>query len=144
MEIVERAESFVLGTGVEARFDELATAVPAAWQEVFARRDELPAPSAGGFAETSRHLGDGRYRETVGVLLDAPLAVPGGMVVTPAPAGRYVHHRHDGAVEEIAAGFQEIYDWAATRDLRLGDVKLDVGYTADGIPQPHDLYIVVA
>ena len=115
MEVVQRPETAVLGLEVTAPFGELAEAVPAAWRRLFARSDELPAPPDGAFAEASLHLGDGRYRETVGVLVSGPVDVPDGMVLTTLPAGRYVRHRHTGPVEAIADAFRAAHEWAAAR-----------------------------
>lgn len=144
MDVVERAAIAVVGVRVEAGFGELGRAVPAAWRDVFGRRHDLPPSGADLYAEASLHLGGGRYRETVGVALAAS-EVPGelvdGLACAVLPAGRYVHHRHVGQVREIAEGFGAMYAWAARRGLTLGALKLDLGYSPDGIARPHDLYI---
>ena len=142
MEIVELGETVVVGIEVVADFGQLLSEMPAAWCELFSRQDELPASGAGVFVEASDHLGDGRYREIIGaVAVVADIPVPNGMAVALFPAGRFVHHRHDGSVATIAGGFQAIYDWAAEQGLTLGNRKLDIGYTADGGEQPHELYV---
>lgn len=144
MDIVERPATVVAGIPVVAPFDQLGTAVPQAWRELFARRDSLPAPSDGAYAEASFGLADGRYHETVGVVLeDHDLRVIGAWSAVYLPAGPFVHHRHDGPVTGIADGFGAIYGWAAGRGLTLGAIKLDVGYTLDGSPRAHDLYVDV-
>jgi len=142
MEIVERGETAVIGIEVVAYFDQLRSEIPAAWRELFSRQVELHALGAGAFVEASSHLGDGLYREIIGavaVVVDVP--VPEGMTVAFLPGGRYVHHRHEGSVATITGGFQSVYDWAAEQGLTLGNRKLDVGYTADGVQQPHELYV---
>ena len=142
MEIVELGETAVIGIEVVAYFGQLRSEMPAAWRELFSRQDELPASGTGVFVEASNHLGDGRYRETIGaVAVVAEVPVPDGMAMALLPSGRFVHHRHDGSVATIAGGFQTIYDWAAEQGLTLGNRKLDVGYTADGVQQPHELYV---
>jgi predicted transcriptional regulator YdeE len=143
MQVVERAGSSVVGIEVVAEFGRLATAVPAAWRELFSRHSEVPTPAAGRYAEASRHLGEGRYREVVGVVVDEPVEPPAGMSAVQVPGGQWVHHHHAGPVAEIGGGFQEIYAWAAERGIRLGERKLDVGYDRDGTDGPHDLYIDV-
>lgn len=141
---IERLDAtVVVGIPVTARFDELSTLVPAAWQQFFARHDALPQPADGRFAEASFSLGDGRYHETVGVPMRGDLRVQGPWSLALVPAGRFVSHRFDGPVEDIGQGFQEIYDWAGAEGVELGDCKLDVGYSADLSPGPHDLYIDV-
>lgn len=142
MEIVELGETVVIGIEVVADFAQLRSEMPAAWRELFSRQDELPGSSTGVFVEASHHLGDGRYRETIGaVAVVADVPVPHGLAMTLLPGGSFVHHRHDGSVAPIAGGFQTIYDWAAEQGLALGNRKLDVGYTADGVEQPHELYV---
>ena len=142
MEIVELGETVVIGIEVVADFGQLRSDMPAAWRELFSRQDELPASGTGVFVEASNHLGDGRYRETIGaVAVVADVSVPDGMGMALIPGGSFVHHRHDGSVATIADGFQTIYDWAAEQGLALGNRKLDVGYTADGVEQPHELYV---
>jgi predicted transcriptional regulator YdeE len=143
VEVVQRPEATVLGVEVVAAFDELGVLVPAAWEQVFARVAQLPVPPPHRFAEASRHLGEGRYRETVGVLVGGPVEVPDGMVLTTLPAGRYVRHRHTGPVETIADGFRAAHEWAGQHGLQVGDVKLDVGYAADGTTGPHELFVDV-
>ena len=144
MEIVELGETAVIGIEVVAYFGQLRSEMPAAWRELFSRQDELPNSGASVFVEASNHLGDGRYRETIGALAvaaDAP--VPDGMTVALLPGGRFVHHRHVGSVATITGGFQSIYDWAAEQGLTLGNRKLDVGYTAAGVQRTHELYVNV-
>jgi predicted transcriptional regulator YdeE len=141
VEIVDRPDAMVLGLEVVAPFDELGTAVPAAWRELFARAHELPAPVDGRFAEASEHLGGGRYRETVGVLLAQPITPPAGMTAALLPAGRFVRHDVTGPVSGITDGFQSVYDWAAARGFTLGERTLDRGYTPDGRETVHQLYV---
>lgn len=152
MEIVERDEIVVIGIEVVANFGQLHSAVPAAWHELFSRQDELPGTGTGVFVEASTHLGEGSYREVIGVVAvgaevtvpaTVPVTVPEGMAVAIIPGGKFVHHRHDGSEATIATGFQAIYDWAADQQLTLGNHKLDVGYTDDGGQHPHELYVDV-
>lgn len=143
MEVVERPRLYLVGIEVVAPFAQLSTAVPEAWGQLRARSDELPGGPARVLAEVSLHLGEGVYRETVGVLVDDLGPVPAGLTAAFVDAGSYVHHRHEGVVEQIAHGFQSIYDWAAEQGVALGPVKVDIGYTADGSPRPHDLFIDV-
>jgi predicted transcriptional regulator YdeE len=144
MEVVELDATAVVGVQVEARFGALSVAVPAAWRDVFGRRGTLPPTTGDLYGEASLHLGQGRYRETVGVVLppaDVPDDLAEGLVCAVLPAGRYVYHRHAGDARDIAASFAAIYDWAAQNALDLGDHKLDLGYTVDGTERSHDLYI---
>ncbi|WP_432493006.1 hypothetical protein [Kineococcus auxinigenes] len=139
--VVRREQTVVVGFPVVGPFAELGALVPAAWQRVFARRDELPQPVDGAFAELSCYLGDGAYHEVVGVALPRPPRVPGSWVVAVAPEGEYAHHRHEGPVEAIGEGFGVLLDAVRAQGRTPGGVKLDVGYRADGRPGPHDLYV---
>jgi predicted transcriptional regulator YdeE len=140
--IVQRTDTLVIGIEVVADFAALSTRVPLAWRELFARLEELPAAAGGRLAEASVELGGGRYRETVGVPIEGPApAIPKGMSVSRLPAGAFVHHRHEGPVTEIGYGFQVIYDWAGEQGIALGELKLDIGYSPDDRPGPHDLFI---
>ena len=143
MQVVQREDTYVVGLRVSAHFSQLNRLVPSLWQELFARREELPETPGEPFVEASVELGDGLYRETVGVALHAQGPAPTGMVLAHVPAGRFVHHRHVGPVEDIARGFQAIYDWSAEQDLTLGSLKLDFGYTVGGSEPHHDLFIDV-
>jgi predicted transcriptional regulator YdeE len=143
MQVVLCAGSSVVGIEVVAEFARLATAVPAAWRELFSRHAEVPTPAGCRYAEASRHLGGGRYREVVGVVVAEPVAPPVGMSAVRIPGGDWVHHRHTGPVAEIGEGFQEIYGWATEQGITLGERKLDVGYHPDGTEGSHDLYIDV-
>lgn len=142
MRVVQREDTFVLGLQVIAPFQQLHQRIPPLWRALFARQGELP-DTGSPFVEASRELGEGRYCETLGVALPAPIEVPEGMALTHVPAGRYVHHVHEGAVEDIAAGFQAIYDWAGQQGLALGALKLDLGYTPGGTDGHHHLFIDV-
>jgi predicted transcriptional regulator YdeE len=141
VDVVEKPELTVVGIEVVADFGDLHTAVPAAWRTLFSRQAELPAPANGAFVEASHELGEGRYREVVGVIVDRHDPVPEGMCAVQVPAGRFLHHRHDGPVTDITSGFQAMYSWASDSGLRLGPYKVDVGYRPDVTDRPHDLYI---
>lgn len=141
MEVVERAQRSVIGIEVVADFDDLRSTVPLAWGVLFARRDELPPPPGGVFVEVSAELGEGRYREVVGVAVEPAGVVPDGMREVRVPAGRFLSHQHEGPVENIADGFAAMYAWAAENGLRLGRWKVDSGYRPDFPHDAHELLI---
>ena len=141
-ELTDLPELRVVGVRVEAPFDELRHRVPAAWQTLFSRAAELPAPDGTGYVEASEHLGDGRYRETVGVLTGPETAVPAGMTAVVLPAARWARLVHGGPVEQIADGFGRLHEFCDGQGLRHGALKLDTGYTRDGVG-PHVLHVEV-
>ena len=141
-ELTDLPELRVVGVQVEAPFDELRHRVPAAWHALFSRAGELPAPDAVGYVEASEHLGDGRYRETVGVLTGPGTAVPAGMTAVVLPATRWARLEHAGPVEQIADGFARLHEFCAGQGLRHGELKLDTGYAHEG-SGPHVLHVDV-
>ena len=141
-ELTELPELRVVGVEVEAPFDELRDRVPAAWHALFSRASELPAPGGTGYVEASRHLGGGRYRETVGVLTGPGTPVPPGMTAVVLPAARWARLGHDGPVAQIADGFARLHEFCAGQGLRHGELKLDTGYAHEG-SGPHVLHVDV-
>lgn len=140
MRLTDLPERSLTGITVECRFDELSTHVPAAWR----RLSDAHPPDGAAYAELSTELGDGRYREVLGLLgpdetLDPTLA-PRTVTV---PAGSWVTTVHDGPEHAIAETFGEMLAWAAARGLEPTGEKLDVGYRLDGTAGPHELGVRV-
>lgn len=141
MQIVERTAMTIVGIEVVAPFAELAVVVPQAWARVFARRSDLLSDPDDVFVEFSTDLGDGDYREILGVVVDAlPASLPEGWSIAKASAGRYLHHRHLGDESTIADTFGAMHRWAEVNGLPVGVHKLDVGYRPDHAAA-HDLYL---
>lgn len=133
MQIIERDAVHVAGPTTRAALSELSTVVPALWREVF---DAHGADAV--FAELSEEPAGHTHVITVGVLADEPA----GEGVT-APAGRWLHHEHRGPLTSIGETYGEMFRLAADSGLRLGTLKLDVGYRADGQETSHDLYLLL-
>lgn len=136
---VELPETHVAGIVVIAGFDDLWTLVPAAWKQIFARKEsDLPDQR---FAGASLTTGDGLYRETVGFVIE-PDALPlPGFSRAILPAGSYIHCRHFGPAVNIADTFAAMYRFAEDEGLSLGNFKLDIGYSSSGEEVLHDLYV---
>lgn len=141
IEIVERPASLVVGRPVLARFQDLGTLVPAAWQ---ALAGSLGPGDTGPFAELSVELVDGRYHETVGALVplreDGAVRVP-GTVGSFVRGGRWAQAAHDGPRHAIAETFGRLLARVAEQGERAGPYKLDVGYRFDGGPERHVLAV---
>ncbi len=138
IEIVERPPALVLGVPVIGEFADLARLVPDAWRTVRRRT----GTTGQELAEVSVDLGDGRYHETVGLLVDATDEVPpAGMVGTLVPGGAWVQTRHDDAADRIAGTFGRLLDWLAAHDRDAGPHKLDMGYRLDGGTEHHVLAV---
>ncbi|WP_152189055.1 hypothetical protein [Georgenia satyanarayanai] len=140
IEIVDRAPVLVVGMPVLAGFHELGTLVPAAWRALSRSLGDDDRP----LAELSVDLGDGRYHETVGVLVPledaARVRVPGA-VGSLVPGGAWAQMVHDGPVHTIAETFGRLLAWAAEQGARPGPHKLDVGYRLDGAAERHTLAV---
>lgn len=79
MQIVDRPAVTIVGIEVVAPFAHLAVVVPPAWARVFARRRDLCADPDDVCVEFSTELGDGDYREILGVVVDTPpVSLPDG------------------------------------------------------------------
>src|SRR5690606_28214660 len=108
---------------VEAKWEDLPQAVPAAWEQLFAAET-----GATSFLEISIGRAAGVYREIVGYLAAKASEVPAGMVSYSIPAGRYLRIIHDGPLEVIPERYALLYSHAAAHGLNATDFKLDFGY----------------
>jgi hypothetical protein len=131
MQIVDRNPVHLVGPTVSAAPTELPAVVPPLWKEVFAAH-----PEGTVLAELSEEPGGDTHVITVGVLADQPAGD-----AVPVPGGRWLHHRHEGPLSSIGETYARMFAHAAEQDLRLGRLKLDVGYLADGREDHHDLYL---
>ena len=135
----------VIGILVEAHWNELHTAVPAAWTRLF---DSGLEPVAGGvrdgFVEVSISREHGFYRELVGIVAESHMLVPQRMVRLDIPSNTYLTIDHDGPLVGIAQGFGALYDHASANGLEATDFKLDFGYQP-GLPAGrHQLHVGLA
>jgi predicted transcriptional regulator YdeE len=132
-------ELVAIGVAVEATWDELPRAVPAAWRSLFERDTGATA-----FLEVSISRENGVYRELVGFLAASSTEVPDGMTRLVIPAQRYLRIMHDGPLQDIAAGFGKLYAHAAVHELGATDFKLDFGYLPGLPPGRHELHVALA
>jgi predicted transcriptional regulator YdeE len=140
IQMESRPQRELIGLAVEAPFAELATEVPAAWR----RLAETSVPAETVWSELSIDLGNGRYREVLGLLDPAPeLVIDAEWERVPVPAGDWLVAEHSGAETAIAETFGLLLEHAAARGLEPTGVKLDVGYRVDGAPARHELCVAV-
>lgn len=138
IETVDLPEMTAIGVLVEAHWDELPGAIPAAWTRLF--ETDTGATS---FLEVSISREGGVYRELVGYLAAKKTEVPAGMTSITIPAQRYLRLHHDGPLAGIAAGFEKLYAHAAVAGLKATDYKLDFGYLVGLPPGRHELHVAV-
>jgi len=146
IEHINRSAFTAIGLLVEAHWNELPRAIPAAWNELFARQSEL-TPSCGPlgqYLEVSVQRQDGFYRELVGVIVQPDVRPPAGMVKLLIPANRYLRLVHDGPLAGITDGFQSLYDQAEAEGIEASDFKLDIGYRPGLPPGRHELLVGLA
>jgi len=138
IETVELPEMHAIGVLVEAHWNDLPKAIPAAWTRLFETDT-----GASSFLEVSISRDNGVYRELVGYLAAKKTEVPDGMVRIIIPAQRYLRVVHDGPLVDIAAGFEKLYAHAAVAGLKATDYKLDFGYLP-GLPAGrHELHVAL-
>jgi len=139
IEIIKLPELTAIGIMVEAPWEQLPVAVPAAWRRLF--ETDTGATS---FLEISISREDGVYRELVGYLAARATEVPPGMIRYPIPAGDYLRLIHDGPLDGIEAGFAQLYAYAAANNLPATDFKLDFGYSPGLPPGRHELHVALS
>jgi len=138
IETVELPEMIAIGVLVEAQWNDLGKAIPAAWTRLF--ESDTGATS---FLEVSLAREGGMYRELVGYLAAKKTEVPDGMVRIVIPAQRYLRLHHEGPLAGIAGGFEKLYAHAAVAGLKATDYKLDFGYLP-GLPAGrHELHVAL-
>lgn len=139
IETIDLPELTAIGIMVEAKWEDLPQAVPAAWQQLFATET-----GATSFLEVSIGCEDGVYRELVGYLAAKATEVPAGTIRFSIPSGRYLRIIHDGPLEAIPDEYARLYAHAAAYGLTATDFKLDFGYMP-GLPAGrHELHVALA
>jgi predicted transcriptional regulator YdeE len=133
----------IVGFKVEATWEELHRKMPKAWQILRRRFNEIENRKNNVMLDVSLKVEDGTYTQFLGAQVDDPGTIPEGMEFLRIPQQQYVHYRHQGPVVEIASSFGKMYEWGKGQNIRLDEFKLDVGYTAEGNEQIHDLYVRV-
>lgn len=144
MEIVTLNVLEVVGIRVKADWKGLHVKMPAAWKEFSKRLDEIPNRKNNVMMDVSLEAAEGIYTQLIGVEISGQGAIPDGMDLINIPRQQYLYHRHEGSLKDIAISFGEMYDWAKGQGVSLGEFKLDMGYTAEGDENIHDLYIRIA
>jgi predicted transcriptional regulator YdeE len=145
IEITDLPALSVIGLLVDAHWNELPNAVPAAWTQLF---DSGLKPDTdlihNGFVEVSISRELANYRELLGVVAGPNTLVQKRMVRLEIPANRYLSIVHDGPLRGITHGFELLYHRASELGLMATDFKLDFGYQP-GLPAGrHQLYVGLA
>lgn len=143
MQIVQKVAFKVVGIPVIATWDELWTEVPAVWEEVLSRQAEIRNRTNALFLDISLNKEDDLYTQLVCAEVSEFEQIPFGMITWEIPDQRYLYHRHEGTLKDIAGSFGQMYQWAAENNYTVDDFKLDCGYTIASHETEHDLYVRV-
>ena len=143
MKIVRKEAFEIAGIQVEAEFDDLHSEIPKAWKRLGKQLEEIPHRVGDVMTEISMGAKDGMYTELVGVEVDGNGTLPEEMVTARIPVQTYIHHRHQGPLEEIARTFGKILEWAEEKGYDTADFKIDHGYLREGSESEHDLYVKI-
>lgn len=137
-----------VGLEVVAPFDELDKVIPAAWNELRTRRDEIGGKVNDVISDVT--LGDsmGAYHTLIAVEVAPGTEPPPGMVAFDVPPHRALHRSKVAAADEIPAVYNEMLEWAAASGLVTDGLKIDDGYVAVAGRRrkrtPHDLHVRIA
>ena len=141
MEIVERDALAVVGLPVRAAWGDLWAEMPIAWHQFIDRHTEIDHGIGETFIDVSLEKNGDEYVQLIGSQVSQVDRIPPDMRAVAIPAQPYIYHKHVGPTEGIAESLGAMYDWAQQQDQPAGDIKLDIGYTADGHEREHDLFI---
>lgn len=142
---VVRPQTLLVGLEVVAHWRDLPREVPLAWERLFAcERAIAAAGEIETFVELSLGATDGIYTEILAAQVHALAFVPEGLIRIDLPENRYLHRPHEGPLEEIAAGFGALLEYARREEISVSDVKLDTGYARGLTAGRHDLHVGLA
>ncbi|WP_372906511.1 GyrI-like domain-containing protein [Rhodohalobacter sp.] len=141
MKVVTLPEITLIGIEVKAHWKELHQKIPAAWEQLFTRKEELTNGTTDTYTEISVNVKDEIYTQIEGAEVKTGQLVPAGMTSLQIPKQSYLHFHHTGPLTEIAESFGKMYQWAEENRMAADEFKVDRGYLP-GLPDsPHDLYI---
>lgn len=141
MELIEKETLILVGLPVAAHWRDLWVEMPKAWRTLFSRVDEIPHRTSEALVDASLHQEGEYYKQLVGARVSRVEHLPEGMEAVEIPAQRYLHHRHEGSLADIAQTFGRMYEWAAENFIDVSDFKIDIGYTAGASETFHDLHL---
>lgn len=141
MELIEKETLILIGLPVAAHWRDLWVEMPKAWQTLFSRIDEIPHRTSEALVDASLQQDGEYYKQLVGARVASVERLPEGMEAVEIPAQRYLRHRHEGSLADIAQTFGQMYEWAAENSIEVSDFKIDIGYTADASETFHDLHL---
>jgi len=139
--IVNKGAFTLVGIPVRAHWEALWTEMPRAWGNWFTRYNEVKGKTGPTSIDASLAVQDGEYFQLIGAEVSEAHDVPSDMIWVDIPPKRYVFTEHQGPLEAIADSFGAMYKWAQNKGHKVGDFKLDIGYTPSGNESLHQLYI---
>lgn len=143
MEIVEKEGFKAVGLQVLAEWEQLFTKMPQKWKIFKENIHKIKYRKGKVMMDISRSEEGGVYVQLICVEVKEFEDIPPEMTTLSVPVQKYIHHRHEGDIEKIAASFGDIYEWAEKEGVNAGVFKIDYGYLPDGSEEYHDLYVKV-
>ena len=143
MNIVEMEKLYLVELSVRAEWKELWTVMPKAWKQLFVQASQIEHRGFDHFVDASLEVESGIYLQLIGSEVRKVDRVPEGMIAVEVPAQQCIHHRHLGPTAGIAASFGKMYEWANDNGHNAAELKLDAGYTANGMEASQELYVAI-
>lgn len=143
MKIITHDKIDVVGIKVNADWQGLHTKMPEAWEKFSARLNEVQYRKGDIMLDVSLDVQDGIYTQLIGVETERMSSLPVGMVSVTIPQQQYLTYRHEGPVQDIAASFGKMYEWAKVKEINAGEFKIDRGYTLSGNEKEHELFVKI-
>lgn len=125
MEICRKEAFKLVGIRVEADWRGLGTEMPAAWQALRARQEEIAHRVDDDILDVCLYEGGGIFIQCVGVEVSRLDAIPEGMIGVDIPAQQYIYHLHRGSEDQIASTFGDMYAWANRNGIAADAFRID-------------------
>ena len=141
MNTITLPRMLLVGLEVEASWQDLWVKMPKAWSILPHKIDSIPHRMGDVMIDVSLGVERDIYHQFIGCEVRDASDIPDALNCILIPEQPYLHHRHEGALRDIANGFGALYDHARAEDIEVTEFKIDVGYRTDRTETPHDLYV---
>ncbi len=132
-----------IGVIVKQDWEGLIREMPVKWDMFKNRVSQINHRKNNVMMDISLEEHNGMYTQFICTEVGENSGVPKGMKVRNIPSHHYLHQVHEGSLVGIAETFGRMYRYGKANGIKLGNMKLDVGYTIEGEEKVHDLYIQI-